>query len=381
MATDPGRRRQPPQLAFISAYPPDRGRLSEYAHALLGALSARGVKVRVGSDSAPDGTEDVEVEKLWKPDDVPSVFRILAFVARSRARVVVFNTSFAVYGKSRVINFLGFVGVFLAAQLGRVMGFKTVAILHNIPEASDASRFGLPETLVNRTGVLLAERLLLSCRLVVVTLGLYKTMLERRFGRRVFHLPHGAWKDRRTGDPEPRSKRILFFGFLSPGKDMSMLRRVFDELRDRHPDLQLRIVASPHPNIPSSSEVLQWFRGSPGIELRGYVPEGELVSAFDDCGAVVLPYGTSMGTSGVLHLANSFGVPAVTTDLPEFREMESEGAGVIVCPTREGMVESLDRLVSDREYWRGWSARAREYSSGVGWDAVAGRLLEKIGTA
>jgi glycosyltransferase involved in cell wall biosynthesis len=159
---------------------------------------------------------------------------------------------------------------------------------------------------------------------------------------------------------------------------MALLRSIFDELRAKYNDLNLRVVASPHPNIPESSEILQWFRGSPGIEVRGYVPEAELVGAFDDCQAVVLPYNASMGTSGVLHLANSFGVPAVTTELPEFREMQSEGAGIIVCSGRREMMASLDRLVSDKSYWREYSARAREYSSKLEWDNIAGWLLEKI---
>ena len=368
-----------PQMAFVSAYPPDKGRLSEYSHALLGAISERGVRILVGSDSPAGAEGGIEVEELWKPDDLPSMPKILRFAARSRARVVVFNTSFTVYGRSRLINFLGFVNLFLATQLGKVMGFRTVAIIHNFPEASDTSRFGVTQNFVNRTGFLLAERLALSCHTVAVTLNIYRSSLEKRFRRPVFHLPHGTWTGGQRS--EPRSKRIVFFGFLSPAKDMALLRGIYDELREKHGDLQLRLVASPHPNIPGSSDVLQWFQGSPGIEVEGYVPEGRLADVFDDCQAVVLPYKTSMGTSGVLHLANSFGVPAVTTDLPEFRELSSEGAGIVVCKGREEMASAVDRLVSDREYWKTCSQRAMDYASEHRWGAVAEELLERIGTA
>ena len=371
-------RRRGPQIAVVSAYPPDRGRLSEYSHALLTAISRRGIRVRVGSDSLAETEGNVEAEELWKPDDALSIMRILRFVVRTRARAVIFNTSFTVYGKSRLVNFLGFVNIFLASRLGRVMGFKTVAIVHNLPEASDASEYGLRPTFANRTGLLLAERMLFGCQVVVVTLRLYKRMLERRFRRPVFYLPHGAWNDPRTGPIEPRSRRVLFFGFVSPAKDMALLRGVFDELREKHPDLRLRMVASPHPNIPESMEVLEWFRGSPGVEVRGYAPEGSLADVFDDCTAVVLPYKTSMGTSGVLHLANSYGVPAVTSALPEFRELRSEGAGVVVCSGRRELVAALDRLVSDREYWRSCSAKARNFASKLAWDSIAGRLLAEV---
>jgi glycosyltransferase involved in cell wall biosynthesis len=381
VALNSTRRRRQPHLAVVSAYPPDKGRLSEYSHALLSAISRRGLLVRVGSDSASGTAESLEVEDIWKPDDIPSIARILKFVVESRARIAVFNISFAVYGKSRLANFIGFANVFLAAQLGKIMGFKTIAIVHNLPEASNTAKFGLRPTFVNRTGLLVAERMLFSCQVVAVTLRLYKRMLERRFRRAVFYLPHGAWKDERGNETEPETKRILFFGFLSPGKDMALLRGIFDELRAKHNDLQLRVIASPHPNIPASSEVLQWFRGSPGIEVRGYAAEEELAGAFDDCRAVVLPYSASMGTSGVLHLANSFGVPAVTTNLPELREIQSEGAGVIVCSSRRDMVASLDRLVSDAQYWRAYSARARAYSSKIEWDKIAERLLTRIATS
>lgn len=375
------RPRQRPFLAVVSAYPPDRGRLSEYSHALLTAIARKGLSVRVGSDSPAEGEEAVEVEELWKPDDVPSILRIVGFAVRSRARVVVFNTAFAVYGKSRVANLVGFANIFLTSQLGRLMGFKTVAIVHNLPEASDASRFGLKSTFLNRAGFLMAERMLFGCQVVAVTLKLYKRSLESRFRRPVFYLPHGAWSGGRSTPADARSKRIIFFGFLSPGKDMALLRSVFDELKSRHDDFQLRVVASPHPNIPESSEVLQWFTGSPGIEVRGYAPDGELAAAFDDSLAVVLPYKTSMGTSGVLHLANSFGVPAVTTSLPEFRELQSEGAGVIVCSDRREMIDALDRLATDAAFRRREVEKAREYSSRVSWDSVAALLLNEIEAA
>jgi len=364
-------------LVAVSAFPPDRGRLSEYSYSLMQALSRKGLRIKVGSDSPANWVGNIEVAELWKPENIPSMFRILRFVVKSRARHVVFNTHFLVFGKSRLVNFLGFVNIFLASQLGRLMRFRTTAIVHNLPEASSIERFGLKPTFVNRVGFLLAERLLFGCQTVVVTLKLYKRILEGRFHRPVFYLPHGTWK---AGGPsaEPRSSRILFFGFLSPGKDMVMLRGVFDELRERHRDMGLRIVASPHPNLPESRAVLDWFKGTPGIEVRGYVPEEELPGAFEDCQAVVLPYFTSLGTSGVLHLANSFGVPVVATDLPEFREMKAEGAGVILCANKEEMVASLERLMTDREFRRENSARAREYASRLEWDTVAGQLLQHM---
>ncbi|MDG6982774.1 MAG: glycosyltransferase [Nitrososphaerota archaeon] len=364
----------------MSAYPPDRGRLSEYSHALVAAVSERGVSVRVGSDSAAEADGNIEVVQLWRPDHLPSLVRVLGFVARARARAVVFNVSFTVFGKGRVINFLGFADIFIASKLGRVMGFKTAAIVHNLPEASDTAKFGLGRTLVNRAGFLMAERMLFGCDVVAVTLRLYKRGMERRFGRPVFYLPHGAWK---VPNPplHPKPGKILFLGFLSPGKDMALLRGVYDELKARHQDFGLRMVVSPHPNIPDSDGSLKMFVGRAGVEVRGYATESELPGVFEGCTAVVLPYTTSTGTSGVLHLANSFGVPAVTTSLPEFRELEAEGAGVVVCSGREEMVESIARLVEDREHWKKLSARAAAYSSKLGWDFVARRLLAMIGAA
>ena len=373
-----------PHLLIFSAYPPNRGRLSEYAFQLSKALASMGVRVIVLSDAGPKegGRDDcgaVEVVECWKPDNPLSLLRALLHIMRRRAPVVLFNLHFAVFGRSRVTNFLGFLTVLGAALLGRLLHFRTLVLLHNLPEAVKTDYFDLKPSLSNRVGLLLAEAMALRCDSVVVTTKLYKKMIEHRFHRQANFVPHGAWAWM-PEDGVQISKRdsLLFLGYMSPAKDMATLSRVYRDLKVKHPWLKLKLITSPHPNFPDSMKQLKEFSGMEGVEHLGYKREEELPRILRSCVALVLPYATSTGSSGVLHLVSASGLPAVVSDLAEFRESLYDGAGIVLCRDGEEMVQAIDRLITDEGFWLNLSRRSRAFGDERSWQRVASELLKVI---
>jgi len=76
------------------------------------------------------------------------------------------------------------------------------------------------------------------------------------------------------------------------------------------------------------------------------VPESEVPSLFRSATVVLMPYASSTGASGVAHIACAYGVPMISADLPDFREMaEEEGLAIQFYPPAEPL-KLADLLVN-----------------------------------
>ena len=88
------------------------------------------------------------------------------------------------------------------------------------------------------------------------------------------------------------------------------------------------------------------------ITFTGYVPDKNLKKLFVSSTLVVLPYTVATGTSGVIHLAASFGKPIIASDLPEIRETaEEENLELILFPKndKESLKKAIKRLLKNKE--------------------------------
>lgn len=363
------------RVAFFTAYPPSRGRLSEYAVEVVSWLRRLGVDVWVLSDSGPSGPG---VVRVWGFNRLVNPLRVFRVLARLRPHVLHFNIHFAVFGRGRLINFLGFVGVFLSMLLARLLSVKSLVSLHNLPEAVDVESYGVRRSLLNRLGFFVAERLVtLRCLGgVAVTLDVYKRILGGRFGCRVYCVPHGAWLLGGGGGDGSGRRLILFIGYVSPGKDLELLYEAFRSLRDGREELELVVVGSPNPSFEREGrEQLRRLVGRPGVRVLGYLSLGKLARVLRMARCVVLPYKTPAGASGVLHLASGAGIPVVATDSPEFRELRRRGAVVFLVERRpESIAEAVSSLMRDH-VWGELSSRALEYARRNSWASVARRYV------
>jgi glycosyltransferase involved in cell wall biosynthesis len=258
------------------------------------------------------------------------------------------------------------------------MGFKTLVVLHNFPDAIEVDRFNFPPNFVNRLGFLLAERLALASDVTIVTVDFYRQMIEKRFGKRTYYIPHGAW-DAVTSrvDLEGRDS-VLYLGYVSPSKNLGLLADVFVRLRTTHPGLKLIMAASPHPNFPQEAQQLKVFEGMEGVELLGYLKEDRFSEVFGRTILAILPYSTCTGSSGVLHLVSGSGIPVVATNLPELRESLAQGAGMVLCKNADEMVEAIESLLSNPNRWMELSERSRRFSDSRKWSFISNEFYRLI---
>ncbi len=375
------------KICFISSYPPTHGRLSEYGFCLVEELRNRpdishiDIITEAGAGAAVEKiNEKVTVHRVWKSDNPVSFFLIPLKIIKLRPDVVHFNLHMAVFGHSRVANFLGLSMPFIC----RTLGFKTVTTLHNVIEKIDLDRAGYKNSFVNRVGAFVITKLIAASSAVTLTMKSYADFFQDRYKcKHVEAIPHGTWKSN-----SPRDKlvcnndSILYVGHSGPYKDLGLLFEAFSILEKKNRALKLIVAGESHPDYPRFLDHYKNYGNFENVLFTGYVPEAQLQALFEKANAVILPYYTCTGTSGVAHLASSYGTPIVATDLPEFRELAREGCGLLISQHRaDALAGRIEEIIDNPKLALKLKERNLSFASARSWENVASRfcdLYEKV---
>ena len=205
------------RVCFVSSYPPNRARLSEYAQALVTALVAGqaidSLYLLVDHTSFPESelstNPKVKVFRVWRADSILSVLGVMRYIFKLRPDVVHFNVLFRSFGKSKLTNLAGLSLIILCRHLG----FRVLAGVHTLGDMTDLSKFNVKPTLVNRIGILVATKFILSAQNVIVLVKSYSDYLKQRYGHKsVIYIPHGT-----SVDVDPRANSRKLFCCLSYG--------------------------------------------------------------------------------------------------------------------------------------------------------------------
>ncbi len=361
-----------PRILLVSAFPPDEGRLSEYAAALVNELTQRyNLHLEILTDCPSPQTPSVSITPTWRPDSVPSIMRLYARIISAKTRVIHFNLHMAVFGKGRLVNFLGL----LTPAIAKIAGKRVIVTLHNIPVMLKLEAIGMANNTLNRIGLWLAANLVaMASDILVVTMRSYINIVRKWYrAKEVVWIPHGAW----FTEKQPRwrwkgSGNILFLGYIAPYKDLDSLVCAVKKIAEKK-RVKLLISGGPHPNFYKEGlELMKSIENQPYVELLGRVPDNKLPKLLEDVDLVVLPYKTSTGTSGVLHLLSALGPPFVVSDTPEFRELAREGAGVLVTRLEPNeLAESIEKVMLRKDLAEQLSRRSVEFAFTRSWREVA----------
>jgi len=367
-----------------------RGRLSEYAYSLVNDLqklpSIEHIDVITDileETEVKNLNEKVTVHKTWKSDSPLSMISVLLKIMKLKPDIVHFNIHMAVFGRSRIANFAGLSLPFLC----RVMGFKTVATLHNIVDKIDVRKTGYKNSFINQYSAFLVTKLIALSSTVTLTMKSHSDFFKQRYNcKHTETIPHGTWKNNSSNrDQLWKSDSILYVGHSGPYKDLDLLLDAFKILESKKRGLKLIVAGSSHPNYPGFLENIKNHNTFENVLFTGYVPEAALQALFEKSNAVILPYHTCTGTSGVAHLASSYGTPIVATDLPEFRELAREGCGLLISQHRpEALAEKIEEIIDNPKLALELKERNFNFANQRSWDNIASRfnqlydeLLEK----
>ena len=360
------------KICLVTTFPPSTGGLSEYGFHIAQELQRNPfLSLTVLADQLAEGhvePEGFEVVRCWSFDDPGSVLRLLKVLRRMKPDVVWFNLLFSTFGRNPLVAFSGL----MTPLLARLSGRYTHVTLHHLMDTVELKDVGVRNERLYRFAGAVATRMLLLSNSVSVLMPGYRKILNDKYGRDNVHLrAHGILTRRpefpdftRRGNPV---HRILAFGKWGTYKRLELMIEAFNLIARQMPDVKLVVAGGDHPQAHGYIESMkQQCADDPRIEFRGYIPEDGLADLFQGSSVAVMPYSSSTGCSGVAHLACAYGVPIISADLADFRQMaQGEELAMQFYPAgdAQGLAESLLDLLQKPELQQRMAAQ--NFSAGL----------------
>jgi glycosyltransferase involved in cell wall biosynthesis len=245
----------------------------------------------------------------------------------------------------------------------RVLGIRVVIELHELQDPGEA---GL--ALARAYGQLGLRALLRLAHGCIVHSKADWQLFESNYGPmdiRMSLVPHGPYDQYRdvTESPDPaiaplvsavrsapkdgKVVNLLFFGLIRPYKGLEDLLRVFNALpREEAEGLWLTVVGETWEGCTEPARLIATSPHADRITfVNEYVPDEVVGAAFAHADLAVLPYLRS-SSSGILHVAMSWGLPVVVTSVGGLPESAAGYSGAVFVPPgdpamlREGLVKA-----------------------------------------
>lgn len=356
------------KLALVTAYPPSKVTLNEYAFHLVKHFRQHEEVtelILLTDDTAANAEIDfkeegckVTVQPCWKFNSYKNLFSIAKAIRKSRPDHVLYNLQFMKFGDKKVPAALGL----FSPWLTKLMKVKTTVLLHNIMETVDLSSAGftdnkLKKAAFNFIGETLT-RMILKADTVVLTISKYVDILEEKYNaKNCLLIPHGTFeipKEPSYELPEGPLK-IMTFGKFGTYKKVEKLIEAVEIVRKKtRQDLEIVIAGTDNPNTLGYLENVQkQYNHVSNITFTGYVVEEDVPVIFSESAMVVFPYTSTTGSSGVLHQAGSYGKAVVMPDLGDLSILVKEEGykGEFFEPESvESLAAAIEKLVVDKAY-------------------------------
>ena len=346
------------KICLVTSFPPSHDALNEYGYHVAWELKRiPGVSLTILGDDGPPAQPELDgfsVIRCWKFNNWRNPWRLLPVIRRERPDVVWFNLGFASFGGKPLPAFLGILIPFLS----RLSGFYTHVTLHQLMETVDLKDAGVRFPIFYKVGGYIATQILLFANSVSVMLPAYRNVLIEKYGRgAVYVRRHGIFSARpeypdftKRGNPE---HRILAFGKWGTYKRLEPMLEAFEIVLQQVPEARLIIAGTDHPKTPGYLKSVQEKLGPRDeIVFKGYVAEEDIPSLFQCSTVAVLPYTSSAGSSGIAHLACTYAVPIIASDIPDFNRLaREEELAIDLFPVGDinALAQQLTDLLRNRE--------------------------------
>ena len=335
------------KICLVAAFPPSKRQLHEYSYYIARELQRHNdVELTILGDELTDYTFATDgdgksvpqnqheelpgfnVIRCWKFGSLATPVRLLNTIRKLNPDVVWFNLVFSSFGDPGN-PFAAFAGLSVPA-LTRAAGFYTHITLHHVIEHLDFASAGVRREKLFRIGTDMATRALLKAHSVSVLLSNYRrTLMSKYEARNILLGTHGIFTAipvapdlTKRNNPD---QRILAFGHWGTYKRLETLMEAFPSVLQKLPNARLIVAGGNHPAAAGYWESVRAAqpRHLP-IEFRGYIPQKDVPELFRTSSIMVMPYGSSTGSSGPAHQACEYGVPIVCADISDFRCMADD---------------------------------------------------------
>lgn len=357
------------KLAIVTAYPPSKVTLNEYAYHLVKSfrLKAEVSEIVLLTDRTT-GAKDLKfeshgckitVKECWSFNSYWNIKDVTAAINETKPDNVLFNLQFMKFGDKKIAAALGL----MLPLICKLKKIPTIVLLHNILEEVDLGSAGFTNNRILKSiyglvGTLLTK-LILQADTVAVTMNKYVQILEKKYhAKNVVLIPHGTFE---TVTKEPSYTipagplKVMTFGKFGTYKKVESMIEAVELVRKRtNLDIEIVVAGTDNPNVPGYLEsVKEQYKTVKQLRFTGYVEESDVPVLFKESAVVVFPYTSTTGSSGVLHQAGSYGKAVVMPDLGDLALLtQDEGyRGEFFDPTSvESLAVSIEAVLTNEAH-------------------------------
>ncbi|MFD2542771.1 glycosyltransferase [Lacinutrix gracilariae] len=357
------------KLAIVTAYPPSKVTLNEYAYHLVKHFRQKeNVTEIVLLTDKTEGKKDIAftedgckitVKECWAFNSYTNIINVTKAINNTQPDAVLFNLQFMKFGDKKVAAALGL----MLPLVCKLKNIPNIVLLHNILEEVDLGSAGFTSNKIMQKvygfiGTSLTK-LILQADTVAVTMQKYVDILEKKYNaKNVTLIPHGTFE---ISEEKPEYTlpegplQVMTFGKFGTYKKVEGMIEAVEKVRaSTGLDLEVVIAGTDNPNVPGYlAKVQEDYKHVPQVRFTGYVEEYEVPTLFKESAVVVFPYTSTTGSSGVLHQAGSYGKAVVMPDLGDLALLvKDEGyKGEFFEPTSvDSLANAIEAIVTNETY-------------------------------
>lgn len=356
------------KLAIVTAYPPSKVTLNEYAYHLVKSFRQKEniTEIILLTDETPEAKDvnfteagcKITVKECWKFNSYTNLISVTKAINSTKPDAVLFNLQFMKFGDKKVAAALGLILPWVCS----LKNIPNIVLLHNILEEVDLGSAGFTSNkLLQKAYKFIGTsltKLLLKADTVAVTMQKYVDVLDAKyFASNLKMIPHGTFEI--AGNPSyqlPKGPlKIMTFGKFGTYKKVESMIEAIEKVRKSSGlDLEIVIAGTDNPNVPGYLENVQkQYKHVPQLTFTGYVQEADVAPLFTESAVVVFPYTSTTGSSGVLHQAGSYGKAVVMPDLGDLALLvKDEGyRGEFFEPESvDSLAKAIEAIVTNEAY-------------------------------
>lgn len=295
----------------------------------------------------------------------------IMFIIQVRQPMVA-NIGLTSWGTSRLRNLMAFLSLSIRATFGR----PTVILLHSVIEVVDPKGAGYELGPIAKKIAHWAVSGLKRAKIGVFSREISSVLTAN------YHISAARCAPLPCDTPDGLAQAhlvppaVVSFGFLSPYKGVEVLLEAWEIVQG---DAQLLIVGKRHALLSSDANYQRYVRrvesSAERVKARflGFVSDPELMPLLKQCSFGVLVYTSTTGASASFTQLATAGVPVIASDLPEFRYIEEEGAGVILTSLNpKDIASKIQSLLGDLDQVSKLAEMQLSYASRHTWSDLCG---------
>jgi alpha-1,3-rhamnosyl/mannosyltransferase len=179
-------------------------------------------------------------------------------------------------------------------------------------------------------------------------------------------------RTQRNGD---ETRTILYVGRSDPYKNVATLICAFSIARKRAPfPIRLTIAGSPDPRYPEAARLAAELGVQDAIEWTGYIPDAQLVAAYQQSDVLVHP-SRYEGFGLQVAEAMACGLPVICSDAGALPEVAGDAAIMLKPDKVQGFAAKILNVLADPILAQQMSEKGQRQAAKFTWDRTAAETL------